>query len=249
MPISLHYGKHRYPVVFDRPLSMVPLAELVKAAADATHLPMALIRLVYAGAVLMPAAAPLVDDLGIMKDMTATLAQYGIHSDAKILVLGNKQPASTTESASSSAASSAAAVPPRTSSSATASGASLSATVASDPREQAVVDTVSNLVATTLQPLNPRLDQFANATNSRTPTMPRNDLAKLKAELCERLMQALLKVDSVTVPPGFDIARSKRREAVNTLQKLMDDVEARYRAVVTGEDGTAEQRPRSPRPY
>ncbi|KNE59042.1 hypothetical protein AMAG_03391 [Allomyces macrogynus ATCC 38327] len=248
MPISLHFGKHRYPVVFDRPLSMVPLAELVKAAADATHLPMATIRLVYAGAVLMPAAAHLVDELGIMKDMTATLAQYGIHSDAKILVLGNKQPAATPGSTSSSAASSAPAIPPRTSSAA-APGASLSATVASDPREQAVVDTVSNLVATTLQPLNPRLDQFANATNSRTPTMPPNDLAKLKAELCERLMQALLKVDSVTVPPGFDIARSKRREAVNTLQKLMDDVEARYRAVVAGEDGTAEQRPRSPRPY
>ncbi|KNE57823.1 hypothetical protein AMAG_04671 [Allomyces macrogynus ATCC 38327] len=234
MPISLHYGKHRYPVVFDRPLSMVPLAELVKAAADATHLPMAMIRLVYAG--------------GIMKDMTATLAQYGIHTDAKILVLGNKQPASATESASSSAAPSAPAIPSR-SSSAAASSASLSATVASDPREQAVVDTVSNLVATTLQPLNPRLDQFANATSSRTPTMPRNDLAKLKAELCERLMQALLKVDSVTVPPGFDVARSKRREAVNTLQKLMDDVEARYRAVVADEDGTVEQRPRSPRPY
>ncbi|CAO3626129.1 unnamed protein product [Cunninghamella blakesleeana] len=41
----------------------------------------------------------------------------------------------------------------------------------------------------------------------------------------ERLMQALLKLDSVDCPMGFDTAKQKRRESVRFTQKLLDRVD------------------------
>ncbi|KAI9150966.1 hypothetical protein H9P43_009581 [Blastocladiella emersonii ATCC 22665] len=209
MPITLLHNKHAHAVAFDRPLSMVTLAELVATAAATLGVPQAGLRLVYNG--------------GILKDTSATLAQYGLHADSRVLALASQGPPRAPEP---SIAPLQPAYTPAAPSPASAPTANLAS---ADPREQAVIATVSDLLAGAMAPLNPLLDRFARAPAAGPPSP---DVTKLKGEIGERLMQALLKVDGVAVPPGFEVARAKRREAVNTLQALMDEVEARYRAMM-----------------
>ena len=49
--------------------------------------------------------------------------------------------------------------------------------------------------------------------------------------LSEKLMQALISLDGVECPPGFDAARQKRREGVRLLQRLLEQVDE-VRAIV-----------------
>ncbi|ORZ32967.1 hypothetical protein BCR44DRAFT_35095 [Catenaria anguillulae PL171] len=209
--LNLVYNKHKHALTLPQPLASTTLHDLLHLAATTLQLPLVGLRLIYAG--------------GFMKDMHATLAQYGIHNMSSILVLSAPASISATGSAPQPSISTRQPTTTATSSATTpiTPGGGLA-----DPKEMALVASISDTLSRSLQPINPALDRYARTLRPTTEAETR-DVTKLKLELGEKLMQALLKVDGIQIPPGFVLARAKRREAVNTLQGLLDEVEARFR--------------------
>ncbi|KAI9220881.1 hypothetical protein BC828DRAFT_382429 [Blastocladiella britannica] len=220
MATSLTLLFHREPHVISlpAPLHQTTLAQLLTIAGATLGVPQQRLRLIYSGFA--------------MKDLAATLDQYGVHENSKILVLsspGNGAGASSSPDPSIAPApvrpngASSPVPPPQSTSSAA---------------ETAIIDHVSSLVSAALTPLNPMLYRFTQLASDPSmrvipvkPGQSPDEITKLKLSIGEGLMQALLKVDSVTVAPGQDMARQKRKESVNTLQGIMDEVDAKYREV------------------
>ncbi|KAI8822856.1 uncharacterized protein EV422DRAFT_585359 [Fimicolochytrium jonesii] len=183
-----------------------------------------------------------------MKDPNMSLAQYGIRTGSKIMMIGDNSPPSTSSPAPSSR----------------------SGTPQQDQNKPPAVDmknedSVVNLIdfhmdyiTTTVMPIveeyvakateyletgdittTDTASRPASAESGTTPNAPKK-LADLHAKAAELLLQRLLKIDAVELEPGFDRARSRRREAVRFVQGQLDKIDGikeRVKAAVASKKG------------
>ncbi|WWD16025.1 hypothetical protein CI109_100450 [Kwoniella shandongensis] len=206
--IQVKWGRERFNIPIPQP-SITPLSTLLHTLSSQTSLPLSSLKLIHKGAVL--------------KDSSLTLSSYGI-TDGSILVLVGKDgdiPSAPTPSSSSSSKAS------------TAGGGQ---TIKKKPKqpdtqtESVLVDWIRSLVSSLIDPYIPSIATFVSqsspkATNRPAHIPPFEILQKEHAKLSEMLLKALLELDGVQIPSGWNDARQERKNGVKKIQGELNKVD------------------------
>ncbi|KAI8368336.1 hypothetical protein EDC96DRAFT_552792 [Choanephora cucurbitarum] len=134
-----------------------------------------------------------------MKDDTATLGSLGVHKGSVITLNGNKVDESVVKQ--------------------TASG---------NPEEYALMLRIAGVVDTIEKSITVKLEEFERSLEQVKHKLNDTEKKKLQDQgifLSEKIMQALISLDSVECPMGFDTARQRRREGVRLAQTLLERVD------------------------
>ncbi|OBZ82327.1 BAG family molecular chaperone regulator 1 [Choanephora cucurbitarum] len=134
-----------------------------------------------------------------MKDDTATLSSLGVHKGSVITLNGNKVDESVVKQ--------------------TASG---------NPEEYALMLRIAGVVDTVEKSIAVKLEEFERSLEQVKHKLSDTEKKKLQDQgifLSEKIMQALISLDSVECPMGFDTARQRRREGVRLAQTLLERVD------------------------
>lgn len=102
--------------------------------------------------------------------------------------------------------------------------------------EEQVVARITETATTKMEELEPMIKDVEayiarESSSSSTPTVtdaepPAAPNPRALIFLSEALLQALLKLDSIDIPSGYEKARTERKQGVRTLQAALDRVDA-----------------------
>ncbi|KAI9250486.1 hypothetical protein BDA99DRAFT_548598 [Phascolomyces articulosus] len=135
-----------------------------------------------------------------LKDDTATLISCGIRAGSTVVLTGEK-------------------VDKQAVAQETASG---------NPEEYGLIIRIGKIVDPIKATMESDITQFRSFVQEQKIPVEDKDKKTMQDNgiyLSEKLMQALITLDGVECPPGFDAARQKRREGVRLLQRLLEQVD------------------------
>ncbi|KAJ1561760.1 hypothetical protein HK405_002939 [Cladochytrium tenue] len=133
-----------------------------------------------------------------MKDENASLAHYGIRSGSKILMMGDFQIDAILRDIDSLAG----------------------------PLIAAYTSSAEAFLSGGSGGSGYHQQHPAAGLNAHADKPPERRLKEEHARIAELLLQALMKVDSVDIPDGADRARARRKEAVRSLNRRLEEVDA-----------------------
>ncbi|RUS28576.1 hypothetical protein BC938DRAFT_481723, partial [Jimgerdemannia flammicorona] len=200
--LLIQWGKHKFHVDFtgyerveEKGFEAITLAMLKERCKDVTSVPINAMKLLHSGA--------------IMKDDTAPLSSFGLHPNAKIILMGTKPDDQEV----------------------------LTTTTTGNPEEHALLTRISATLSKATTVLLPQIDTYEQAALNSPPvtdTVARKRLTDTHNMLSEQLMQLLLQLDGIAFAPEFEAARQKRREAVRTVQGFLDRLDRITAALKSG---------------
>ncbi|KAI9488385.1 hypothetical protein BDB00DRAFT_884866 [Zychaea mexicana] len=154
-----------------------------------------------------------------LKDDTATLYSCGIRAGSTVVLTGEKVDVRSDDEDDKQAVE--------------------QQTASGNPEEYGLIVRIGKVVDPIKATMEQDIDNFRSfvheqqqqSTSAAVDETTKKTMQDKGIYLSEKLMQALITLDGVECPPGFDTARQKRREGVRLLQKRLEQVDE-VRAIV-----------------
>ncbi|KAJ3188172.1 hypothetical protein HDU85_005322 [Gaertneriomyces sp. JEL0708] len=184
----------------------VTLERLLQTCSRMTKVPIENIKLIFGGAA--------------MKDLKSSLWSHGVRNGSKLMMLGDQKsrvdPTRRSRSPRSSAKDTGTATSP------TPDGP--------DSEESLIIHRLDKLVEGARNTILPMVDDYCREGEEFIENVqPAMEIPKrlrdLYAKVSELLLQSLLKVDGVVLPPQGENARLKRRSCVKLIQSELDKID------------------------